>query len=103
MAFDVLRHRRAGGGGGEQEERAEQHRPPAEAIWAAQFFIGMTVGVKYTGITLAEVRRDLVAGAGYCGILLVLTFCFVEIVYMFGLAPGLEALLDRERICPRGR
>lgn len=70
-----------------------QHRPPAEAIWAAQFFIGMTVGVKYTGITLAEVRRDLVAGAGYCGILLVLTFIFVEIVYMFGLAPGLEALL----------
>ncbi len=49
--------------------------------------------MKYTGITLAEVRRDLVAGAGYCGILLVLTFIFVEIVYMFGLAPGLEALL----------
>lgn len=70
-----------------------QHRPPAEAIWAAQFFIGMTVGVKYSGITLAEVQRDLVAGAGYCGILLVLTFLFVEIVYLFGLAPGLEALL----------
>jgi membrane AbrB-like protein len=68
-------------------------RPPAEAIWLAQFFIGMTVGVKYTGITMEEVRRDLVAGAGFCGLLLVLTFVFVEIVYGFGLAPGMEALL----------
>lgn len=68
-------------------------RPPAEAIWLAQFFIGMTVGVKYTGITMAEVRRDLAAGIGYCGLLLVLTFIFVELVYGFGLAPGLEALL----------
>lgn len=68
-------------------------RPPAEAIWLAQFFIGMTVGVKYTGITMDEVRRDLAAGAGYCGLLLVLTFVFVEIVYGFGLAPGMEALL----------
>ena len=69
------------------------HRPPAEAIWAAQFFIGMTVGVKYTGITLAEARRDLVAGLGFCLILMVLTLIFVEGVYAFGLAPGMEALL----------
>ncbi|MEL6450676.1 MAG: AbrB family transcriptional regulator [Pseudomonadota bacterium] len=70
-----------------------QHRPPAEAIWAAQFFIGITVGVKYTGITMAEVRRDLAAGAGFCGILIVLTLIFVEAVYILGLAPGMEALL----------
>ncbi|WP_299588107.1 AbrB family transcriptional regulator [uncultured Tateyamaria sp.] len=69
------------------------HRPPAEAIWAAQFFIGMTVGVKYTGITMTEVRRDLVAGLGFCGILIVLTLIFVELVYTTGLAPGMEALL----------
>lgn len=69
------------------------HRPPAEAIWAAQFFIGMTVGVKYTGITSLEIRRDLAAGAGYCVILLLITFVFVEIVYILGLAPGREALL----------
>lgn len=68
-------------------------RPPAEAIWLAQFFIGMTVGVKYTGITMVEVRRDLAAGIGYCGLLLVLTFIFVEIVYGLGLARGMEALL----------
>ncbi|WP_282059850.1 AbrB family transcriptional regulator [Roseobacter litoralis] len=68
-------------------------RPPAEAIWAAQFFIGMTVGVKYSGITVNEVRRDLAAGLGYCVILLLMTFVFVEIVYVTGLAPGREALL----------
>lgn len=70
-----------------------QHRPPAEAIWMAQFFIGMTVGVKYVGITMSEVRRDLVAGLGFCAILIVLTLIFVEVVYGFGLAPGMEALL----------
>lgn len=70
-----------------------QHRPPAEAIWAAQFFIGMTVGVKYTGITMSEIRRDLAAGLGFCGILIVLTVLFVEGVYAAGLAPGMEALL----------
>ncbi|WP_147108773.1 AbrB family transcriptional regulator [Tateyamaria sp. syn59] len=70
-----------------------QHRPPAEAIWAAQFFIGMTVGVKYTGITVAEIRRDLAAGLGFCVILIILTVIFVEGVYTAGLAPGMEALL----------
>ncbi|KIC50425.1 AbrB family transcriptional regulator [Tateyamaria sp. ANG-S1] len=70
-----------------------QHRPPAEAIWAAQFFIGMTVGVKYTGITMAEIRRDLAAGLGFCVILIVLTVIFVEGVYTAGLAPGMETLL----------
>ena len=70
-----------------------QHRHPAEAIWAAQFFIGMTVGTKYTGITMTEVRRDLAAGLGFCGILIVLTLIFVEAVYVMGLAPGMEALL----------
>ncbi|MCH2163905.1 MAG: AbrB family transcriptional regulator [Marinovum sp.] len=68
-------------------------RPPAETIWAAQFFIGITIGQKYNGITWQEVRHDLVAGLGFCGILLVLSVIFVEIVYSSGLAPGQEALL----------
>ncbi|MEM6748761.1 MAG: AbrB family transcriptional regulator, partial [Pseudomonadota bacterium] len=68
-------------------------RPPAEAIWAAQFFIGMTIGIKYAGVTMAEVRRDLAAGLGFCAILIVLTLIFVEIIYVSGLAPGLETLL----------
>ncbi|AXI44716.1 aminopeptidase [Sulfitobacter sp. SK012] len=69
------------------------YRPPAEAIWAAQFFIGMGVGVQYVGITMEEIRRDLVAGAGFCGILIVLTLIFVEGIYVAGLAPQMETLL----------
>lgn len=69
------------------------NRPPAEAIWMAQFFIGMTVGVKYAGITMAEVRRDLFAGFGFCIILIVLTIIVTEAIYATGLAPALETLL----------
>ncbi|MEM8539881.1 MAG: AbrB family transcriptional regulator [Pseudomonadota bacterium] len=69
-------------------------RPPAEAIWAAQFFIGMMVGTKYVGITAAEIRRDLVAGLGFCAILVLLTILFVEAIYWLELAPGMEALLS---------
>lgn len=70
-----------------------QHRPPAEAIWAAQFFIGMTVGTKYAGVTLHEVRTHVTAALGFCVILLVLTVIFAEIIYLAGLAPGMETVL----------
>ncbi len=69
------------------------HRPPVEAIWAAQFFIGMGIGSKYAGVTLQEVRRDLVAALGFCVILIILTLIFVEGIYVSGLAPGMEAVL----------
>ena len=70
-----------------------QHRPPAEAIWAAQFFIGMDVGSKYAGVTMAEVRTDVMAGLGFCLILLLLTVVFAEGIYLAGLAPPLETIL----------
>ena len=70
------------------------YRPPAEAIWAAQFFIGMGIGCKYAGITMVEVRRDLVASLGFCVLLMILTLIFVEAIYAFQLAPGMEALLS---------
>ena len=70
-----------------------QHRPPVEAIWAAQFFIGMTVGTKYAGVTAEEVRRDVAAALGYCVILLILASGFVEVIHLFSLAPPMEALL----------
>ncbi len=69
------------------------HRPPVEAIWLAQFYIGMSVGVKYVGITVQEVRRDLMAGFGFCAILIVLTVIFTETIYALDLAPPLETLL----------
>lgn len=70
-----------------------QHRPPAEAIWMAQFFIGMTVGTKYAGVTGKEVRRDVTAALGFCLILLVLTAIFVEAIHLLALAPPMETLL----------
>lgn len=70
-----------------------QHRPPAEAIWMAQFFIGMTVGTKYAGVTGAEVRRDVAAALGFCLILLVLSGAFVEAIHLLHLAPPMETLL----------
>lgn len=70
-----------------------QHRPPAEAIWAAQFFIGMGVGCKYAGVTMAEVRRDVTAGIGFCVILLVLTVIFAEAIHLADLAPPMETIL----------
>jgi len=70
-----------------------QHRPPAEAIWAAQFFIGMGVGSKYAGVTMAEVRTDVTAGLGFCVILLVLTVIFAETIHLASLAPPMETIL----------
>jgi membrane AbrB-like protein len=69
------------------------HRPPAEAIWMAQFFIGMTVGTKYAGVTAKEIRHDVTAARGFCVILIVLAAIFVEAIHLFALAPPMETLL----------
>jgi membrane AbrB-like protein len=69
------------------------HRPPAEAILAAQFFIGLGVGVKYVGVTLDELRRFVLASLGFCAMLAGLSVVFAEGVYMTGLAPQVEAIL----------
>ncbi|MEX3015457.1 AbrB family transcriptional regulator [Gymnodinialimonas hymeniacidonis] len=70
-----------------------QSRPPAEAIFAAQFFIGMVVGTKYSGVTGHEVRRDVAAALGFCVIILLLALAFAELAVFWDLAPHLEALL----------
>jgi|TARA_B110000259_G_scaffold186985_1_gene239717 membrane AbrB-like protein len=70
-----------------------EHRPPVEAIWAAQFFIGMGVGSKYSGVTMGEVRKDVTAGLGFCVILLLLTVVFAETIHLAGLAPPMETIL----------
>ncbi|MEM9798203.1 MAG: AbrB family transcriptional regulator [Pseudomonadota bacterium] len=69
------------------------HRPPEEAILAAQFFIGLGVGVKYVGLTLAELRRTVAASVGYCGVLAVLSGAVIWGVIALGLLPPLEATL----------
>jgi membrane AbrB-like protein len=69
------------------------HRPPAEAMQFAQFFLGLGIGVKYTGITVTEIKRILTASLGYCLVLSVLSIIFAEIVIQTGLAPPMEALI----------
>ena len=70
-----------------------ENRPPAELILAAQFFIGIGIGEKYSGVTMVELRRDVLAGFGYCGVLALITLIFVEIVTLGGIAPPVEAFL----------
>ena len=54
-----------------------QTRPPAEMIWAAQFFIGLAVGAKYAGITAKEIRVDIGAGLVYSLALALITLLFL--------------------------
>jgi uncharacterized protein len=69
------------------------HRPPSEAILAAQFLIGTGIGVGYVGVTLRELRRDVLAGILYVLILALLAFVFAKIVTLIGLAGPLEGFL----------
>ena len=68
-------------------------RPPAEAILAAQFFIGLSVGVKYAGVTGRELRVDILASLGFCVLLAIVSVAFAETVALLGLAPSVDALL----------
>ena len=68
-------------------------RPPAEAIQAAQFFIGFTLGVKYTGITWRELRVDVAAGVGFSILIMALSLALAALVIGAGLMPMTEAIL----------
>lgn len=68
-------------------------RPPAEMIWAAQFFIGLAVGTKYAGITGRELRVDVAAGLGYTVLLAIISLFFIELALLISSADTLDALL----------
>ncbi|PWK62507.1 AbrB family transcriptional regulator [Roseicyclus mahoneyensis] len=68
-------------------------RPPAEAILSAQFFIGLGLGAGYVGITMAEIRRDVVAGLVFVVIVAAVAAVFAEAVILFGLAPPMDGFL----------
>ncbi|SNT30883.1 AbrB family transcriptional regulator [Tropicimonas sediminicola] len=69
------------------------HRPPAEMVWAAQFFIGVGVGARYAGVTFGELRRTVLAGATNGLLLAAVSSVFIAGVVMLGIAPGLDAFL----------
>ena len=69
-------------------------RPPAEAIWAAQYFIALGIGVKYVGITATEIKRDVLAALGFCGLIIVLTLAVIGIILGLDLAPAVETVLS---------
>lgn len=68
-------------------------RPPSEAIFAAQFFIGFSVGVKYSGITARELRRFVVSGIGFTALILTLSLAMAALVIWAGLLPMVEGIL----------
>lgn len=69
-------------------------RPPAEAMQAAQFLIGLAIGVGYVGVTWAEIRHDILAGVGFVVILGALAAVFAQAIVTLGLAPPIEAFLS---------
>ncbi|WP_284163997.1 AbrB family transcriptional regulator [Frigidibacter sp. SD6-1] len=68
-------------------------RPPAEIIWAAQFFIAIAVGSKYSGITWAELKRIVGAGLVHALLLGCLSLALIEVIHRSGIAPAREAFL----------
>jgi len=68
-------------------------RPPAEVIWAAQFFIGIAVGANYSGITGAELRRDVGAGLIFSVLLAIISLGFIALVLHLSSASELEIIL----------
>jgi membrane AbrB-like protein len=68
-------------------------RPPKEAILAAQFFIGMGIGVYYVGVTLRELRQVVLSGTAFFVLLALLAALFTEIVTLAGLADPVDAFL----------
>ena len=70
------------------------HRPPAEIVWAAQFFIGIAIGSKYSGITGRELRVSVGAGLIFALLLALLSLIFIEIVTLVSDAPFIDILLS---------
>lgn len=70
------------------------HRPPVEAILAAQFVIGVGIGASYTGTTASELRRDVLSSVAFCTLLAGVALAFAEAVVVAGFAPPLEAFLS---------
>ncbi|MCB1969366.1 MAG: AbrB family transcriptional regulator [Geminicoccaceae bacterium] len=71
-----------------------EHRPPREAILAAQLFIGIGIGVGYVGVTVREIRRFVLSGMAFVAILAILAAIVTEIVVQLGFASPVEGFLS---------
>ncbi|MEL6101857.1 MAG: AbrB family transcriptional regulator [Pseudomonadota bacterium] len=69
------------------------HRPPAEAIMAAQFFIGLGIGATYAGVTGREVQSTVLAGLGYVLIIFGISAAFAYVAVQLGGMETLNAIL----------
>lgn len=70
------------------------HRPPAEIIWASQFFIGIGVGVKYVGITGRELKVYVGAGLAFALLLSVISLGFIEFIHWVAHADHLDSFMS---------
>ena len=68
-------------------------RPPREALWAAQFLMGVGIGVAYVGVTVRELRNTVAGAAVFVVILALLAAIATEAVTLTGLAPPVEGFL----------
>jgi membrane AbrB-like protein len=68
-------------------------RPPSEALQAAQFVIGVSIGAHYVGVTWRELTRTVGVSAVFMVILAVLAGLVAEAVVLLRLAPPVEAFL----------
>ncbi|NIY73142.1 AbrB family transcriptional regulator [Marivivens donghaensis] len=68
-------------------------RPPAEAILAAQFFIGCGIGVHFLGVTWRELTRVVAAGVAYVLVLAVLAAGVSGLVTALGFGDPVPAFL----------
>ena len=68
-------------------------RPPTEILVVAQFFIGLAVGVRYSGITVSEFRKYVLAGIVYSAVTGALSVAFLFAVLSVLSLPPIDVLL----------
>jgi len=68
-------------------------RPSQEMLMLAQFFIGIGVGMYYRGITQAEIKRDVLAAAGFVAMLLAIAGIFTLIALLVSNLETVELFL----------
>ncbi|GAA6207166.1 AbrB family transcriptional regulator [Cognatishimia sp. WU-CL00825] len=64
-------------------------RPPAEMIWASQFFIGIAVGSRYVGLTFMEMKTFVLAGFLNGLLLATISAAFILLISTLNFTPSM--------------